>query len=54
MDSLAALKTCLKVSRDNIIHDLFEIYNTNNKTGIVAVRFTEEDAYRGGVTREVY
>ena len=54
MDSLAALKTCLKVSRDNIIHDLFEIYNTNNKAGIVAVRFTEEDAYREGVTREVY
>ena len=54
MDSLAALKTCLKVSRDNIIHDLFEIYNTNNKAGIVAVRFTEEDAYREGVTRDVY
>ena len=50
MDSLA----CLKVSRDNIIHDLFEICNTNNKAGILAIRFTEEDAYREGVTREVY
>ena len=54
MDSLAAPKTCLEVSRHNIIHDLFEIYNTNNNEKIVATRFTEEDAYVEGVTREGY
>ena len=54
MDSLAVPKTCLEVSRHNIIHDLFEIYNTNDNEKIVAIRFTEEDAYGEGVTREVY
>ena len=54
MDSLAAPKTCLEVSRHNIIHDLFEIYNTNDNEKIVAITFTEEDAYGEGVTREVY
>ena len=54
MDSLAAPETCLEVSRHNIIHDLFEIYDTNDNEKIVAIRFTEEDAYGEGVTREVY
>ena len=54
MDSLAAPKTCLGVSMHNIIHDLFEIYNTNDNEKIVAIRFTEEDAYGERVTREVY
>ena len=54
MDSLAAPKTCLEISRHNIIHDLFDIYNTNDNEKIVAIRFTEEDAYGEGVTREVY
>ena len=49
MDSLASPKTCLEVSRHNIIHDLFEIYNTNDNEKIVAIKFTEEDAYREGV-----
>ena len=54
MDSLAAPKTCLEISRHNIIHDLFDICNTNGNEKIVAIRFTEEDAYGEGVTREVY
>ena len=54
MDSLAARKTCLKVSTHNIIQDLFEIYNTNDNEKIMAIRFTEENAYDEGVTREVY
>ena len=48
MDSLAAPKTCLGVSMHNIIHDLFEIYNTNDNEKIVEIRFTEEDAYGEG------
>ena len=54
MDSLVASKTCLEVSRHNIIQDLFEIYNTNDNEKIVAIRFTKEDAHGEGVTREVY